>query len=80
MPPLLLAPAEVAEEAAFFTVLAKLDYEAEGLLYWASHSRYLLITLEKIWLKMVDTYINLRSKNSNTNTNSLQTASTISLF
>lgn len=47
-PPLVLAPAEVADEAAFYTVFFRLDAVAEGLLYWASHSRYLLITREKI--------------------------------
>ena len=48
MPPLVLAPDEVAFDAAFFTVLARLLDAEDGLLYWRSHSRYLLITREKI--------------------------------
>ena len=80
MPPLVLAPDEAAELAAFFTVLARPIWVADGELYWDSHSRYLLITLEKIWLKIVETCMSFRSKNSSTKTNSLQTASTMSLF
>jgi len=79
-PPCVLAPAEVAFEAAFLTVLARLFYAIDGLLYWASHSRYLLITRAKIWLKIVASCIILRSKNSSTKMNSLHTASMMSLF
>ena len=48
IPPLVLAPAEVAEEAAFCMVFLRLDWVAEGLLYCANHSKYLLIVREKI--------------------------------